>query len=238
MPWSIKTPLFYLFSPNKTLLFSAHAPTVLNKMGVLNANIVTFLTQYVPFFFLPHALRNFGVKQLLHLYVPSIVFLPLFFRTSLHSKDYMNFFLSLSPLLIMSLFNLYLLLQTRTSRPSLMIVMNLLQTPLFAVLLGPIDCKWIYKIKTHYDGTIEHYKACLVAKGYSQEYGIDYEETFAPVARMTYVRSLLAIVVTKQWPLLQMDVKNAFLNGTLSEEVYMKPPPGTSPPLHKAISDL
>ncbi|KAA0025415.1 Retrovirus-related Pol polyprotein from transposon TNT 1-94 [Cucumis melo var. makuwa] len=96
----------------------------------------------------------------------------------------------------------------------------------------PIDCKWIYKIKTHSGGTIERYKARLVVKGYSQEYGIDYEETFAPVARMTSVRSLLVVAAAKQWPLLQMYVKNVFLNGTLSEEVYMKPPPGTSPP-HK-----
>ena len=97
----------------------------------------------------------------------------------------------------------------------------------------PIGCKWIFKIKTHPDGSIERYKARLVAKGYSQEYDIDYEETFAPVIRMTSVRSLLAIATAKQWPLLQMDVKNAFLNGTLSKEIYMQPPPGTTPPPQK-----
>ncbi|KAL4038829.1 hypothetical protein IC575_002460 [Cucumis melo] len=184
---------------------------------------------------------------------------PLFTNISL------TFFLSLSPLLVMSLLNLYLLRQPRTSRPSLMVVLNLLQTPLLIVLLDtdplwqkamndelqalekthtlnyvdlptgkrPIGCKWIYKIKTHCNGTIERYKTRLVAKEYSQEYGIDYEETFASMARMTSVHSLLAVAAVKQWPLLQMDVKNAFLNGTLSEEAYMKPPPSTFSSPHK-----
>ncbi|GKU89604.1 hypothetical protein SLEP1_g3726 [Rubroshorea leprosula] len=82
------------------------------------------------------------------------------------------------------------------------------------------------QIKTRSDGSVESYKTCLVTKGFTQEYGIDYEETFAPVARLTSVCILLAIAAIQRWKLFPMDVKNAFLNGDLEEEVYMKPPPG------------
>ena len=84
-----------------------------------------------------------------------------------------------------------------------------------------IGCKWVYKIKTRSDGTVDHYKAHLVAKGFTQEYGIDYEETFALVARLSSVRTLIVVSASRYWPLFQMDVKNAFLNGELTEEVYM-----------------
>ncbi|XP_021817979.1 uncharacterized protein LOC110760101 [Prunus avium] len=91
----------------------------------------------------------------------------------------------------------------------------------------PIGCKWIFRIKYHSDGTVEHYKARLVAKGFNQREGIDFHDTFAPIAKLIIVRCLLSIAVVRHWSLHQMDVQNAFLHGDLQEEVYMLPPPGS-----------
>ncbi|KAL0411654.1 UNVERIFIED_CONTAM: Retrovirus-related Pol polyprotein from transposon RE1 [Sesamum latifolium] len=91
-----------------------------------------------------------------------------------------------------------------------------------------IGCKWVYKIKYNSDGTIERFKVRLVILGNNQVEGIDFNETFAPVAKMVSVHTFLAVVVARGWALHQMDVHNAFLHSDLDEEVYMQLPPGFS----------
>ncbi|KAL6321989.1 hypothetical protein AAG906_035908 [Vitis piasezkii] len=93
-----------------------------------------------------------------------------------------------------------------------------------------VGCRWIFKTKLHANGSIEHHKARLVAKGFSQIHGLDFEDTFSPMVHPATIRIILSIAVTSGWPLHQLDVKNAFLHGHLSKEVYMEQPPGYTDP--------
>ena len=87
-----------------------------------------------------------------------------------------------------------------------------------------IGSKWVYKVKRNADGSVERFRARLVAQGYSQSEGIDYEEVFAPVARYNSIRSLLAVGTVCDWEMHQMDVKTAFLQRQLEKEIYLKQP--------------
>ena len=89
-----------------------------------------------------------------------------------------------------------------------------------------VGSKWVYKLKKNADGSVERYKARLVAQGFTQKFGIDYDETFCPVVRFESVRTVIALAVQNGLKLHQMDVATAFLNGELKEEVYMKQPDG------------
>ncbi|GKF14346.1 retrotransposon protein, putative, ty1-copia subclass [Tanacetum coccineum] len=89
-----------------------------------------------------------------------------------------------------------------------------------------VGSKWLLKKKTDMDGAVHTYKARLVAKGFTQTLGIDYEETFSPVADIRAIRILIAIAAFYDYEIWQMDVKTAFLNGYLSEEVYIEQPEG------------
>ena len=90
----------------------------------------------------------------------------------------------------------------------------------------PVGCKWVFKTKRDSSGKIERYKARLVVKGYSQREGIDFKETFSPVSTKDSFRVIMAIVAHFDLELHQMDVKTAFLNGDLDEDVYMEQPIG------------
>jgi hypothetical protein len=110
----------------------------------------------------------------------------------------------------------------------------------------PIGLKWVFKLKRDADGNITRYKARLMVKGYVQRAGIDFDEVFAPVARLESVRFILAIAAHYGWTVHHLDVKSAFLNGDLVEEVYVEQPPrfvvrgkeGRVYKLHKALYGL
>lgn len=86
--------------------------------------------------------------------------------------------------------------------------------------------KWVYKTKLNEHGDVEKYKARLVAKEYTQKHGIDYNEVFAPVARLDTIRLVIAVAAQRKWTLFQLDVKSVFLHGELNEEVFVEQPPG------------
>jgi len=94
-----------------------------------------------------------------------------------------------------------------------------------SISIDVVGCRWVYTLKYHPDGSVDRYKARLVAKCYTQTYGMDYFETFFTVARLNFIRILFSIAVNLSWSLFQLDV-NAFLYGDLKEKVYMEQPPG------------
>ena len=89
----------------------------------------------------------------------------------------------------------------------------------------PISCRWVFALKRNASGEIVKYKARLVARGFSQEYGINYKETFAPVIRLDALRVILALAAIHGWDMQQLDIKGAYLNGELKETIFMIQPP-------------
>ena len=89
-----------------------------------------------------------------------------------------------------------------------------------------VGSKWVFRIKYLFDGTMDRLKARLVAKGFTQQPGLDFTDTFSTVVKASTVRVVLSLAVSNNWPLRQLDVKSAFLNGLLQEEVYMDQPFG------------
>jgi hypothetical protein len=90
----------------------------------------------------------------------------------------------------------------------------------------PIFCKWVFKIKYEVDDELEHYKARLVARGFTQTFGVDYNETFAPIAKFVSIHCILALAAIEDIKIHQMNIKTTFFNGDFEEEIYMEQPEG------------
>ena len=100
---------------------------------------------------------------------------------------------------------------------------NLVQLPTGKKVIG---CRWVFAVKVNPNGSVARLKARFVAKGYTQTYGMDYSDTFSPVAKMTYVQLFISLATTHNWDLRQLDIKNVFPHGDLQEKVYMEQPSG------------
>jgi hypothetical protein len=90
----------------------------------------------------------------------------------------------------------------------------------------PVSCKWVFKIKHGVHGEVERYKVRLVARGFTQTFGVDYNETFAPIVKFVSIRCIFTLAAIENMEIHQMDVKTTFLNGDLEEEINMEQPEG------------
>ena len=89
-----------------------------------------------------------------------------------------------------------------------------------------VSCKWVYKTKENPDGIVQKYKSRLVTKGFHQQAGFDFTETFSPVVKPSTIRAVFTIALSRNWAIKQLDVNNVFLKGDLQEEVFMQQPQG------------
>lgn len=96
----------------------------------------------------------------------------------------------------------------------------------------PVGCKWVFKVKYKADGTLDKHKARLVAKGFHQTHGLDYTETFSLVVKPSTIHLILSLAVQFNWSLKKIDISNAFLHGSLQDDVYILQPPGFQDKAH------
>ena len=103
-----------------------------------------------------------------------------------------------------------------------------------------ISCKWVFKIKKNAAGEINKYKACLIVRGFTQQYGIDYDETYAPVAHLASLHLILAITSQQDWDINVFDFYSVFLNGKLNDNeiIFMELPPGFDKQGHNLVARL